>query len=194
MRQNILRRLFIALLVLGIFSWGESFLFVSETDFSFISTVSAQNPGDEAVDDVAADAGTDDEEADDEEGDDEEGDEEGDEEAGAEEGAEGEAGENPDAMNPDPAIMPMMNPTPSGPVAPTDAEMKAAIEKLDHYGGYASFWKILAAIVVYLIWVRALDWISTDCIYYGFEIKKWVPITYGAFWAGMSLFRLLPYF
>ncbi|MCR5163441.1 MAG: Flp pilus assembly complex ATPase component TadA [Thermoguttaceae bacterium] len=194
MRQNILRRLFIALLVLGIFSWGESFLFVSETDFSFISTVSAQNPGDEAVDDAAADAGADDEEADDEEGDDEEGDEEGDEEAGAEEGAEGEAGENPDAMNPDPAIMPMMNPTPSGPVAPTDAEMKAAIEKLDHYGGYASFWKILAAIVVYLIWVRALDWISTDCIYYGFEIKKWVPITYGAFWAGMILFWLIPFF
>ncbi|MBR0192449.1 MAG: hypothetical protein IJQ31_10330 [Thermoguttaceae bacterium] len=188
MRQNFLMRLFIALLVLGIFSWGESFLFVSGTDFSFISAASAQD-----AEMAEGEASSDDEEyeiVEVEEG--EEGEEDGEVvEEGEAEGEEGE--ENPDAV--DSAPMPVVvTPAPSGPIAPTEAEMKAAIERLDHFGGYAALWKILAAIAVYLIWVRALDWISTDCIYYGFEIKKWVPIAYGAFLGGMILFWLIPFF
>ncbi|MBQ6109425.1 MAG: hypothetical protein IJK97_14525, partial [Thermoguttaceae bacterium] len=186
MRQNFLMRLFTALLVLGLLSWGESFLFVSGTDFSFISSVSAQDANQDGAADEEEMAG------DEEEYEEVEVEEEGEGEDGAvvegEENAEGEAEPLPEQAA---VVVP---PAPQGPIAPTEAENKAAIEKLDHFGSYAALWKIIAAIVVYLIWVRSLDWISTDCIYYGFEIKKWVPISYGAFWGGMLVFWLIPFF
>lgn len=186
MRQNFLMRLFTALLVLGLLSWGESFLFVSGTDFSFISSVSAQDANQDGAADEEGMAG------DEEEYEVVEVEEEGEGEDGAvvegEENAEGEAEPLPEQAA---VVVP---PAPQGPIAPTEAENKAAIEKLDHFGSYAALWKIIAAIVVYLIWVRSLDWISTDCIYYGFEIKKWVPISYGAFWGGMLVFWLIPFF
>jgi len=195
MRQTFLMRLFTALLVWGLLSWGGSFLSFIGSDFSFVSTLCAQDAIEEEAGADEMEEGDEEAEEGDENAEDEEGDVEGEEGAEGEEGEENAdaEGENVEAEQPmaPPVIM---NEQPKGPVGPTEAEMKAAIQRLDSFGSYAALWKIIAAILVYLVWVRALDWISTDCIYYGFEVKKWVPITYGAFWGGMILFWLIPFF
>ncbi len=169
MRQNFLMRFFIVFLVLGLLSWGESALSLKFADYAHISAVVCAQ---EAGEDENADA------------DDEEGEE--DEELGEDEENEDEEGEE-DAVVSAP-VKPVAPPTPAGP------DIKQSLRTMDGFGGYAAVWKILAAIIVYLAWVFALDWASTDCYRYSFNAKKWVPIIYGSFWGGMILFWLIPFF
>ncbi len=192
MRQNFLMRLFIAFLVLGLLSWGESALSLKFADYAHVSaSVYAQEEGEEE-DANAEEEGEEDAEEGEELGEDEEyvDDEEGEEgENTDEEGEEGDgnAEENEENAN-------TVAPASVTPPAPQGPDIRQALRTMDGFGGYAAVWKILAAIVVYLVWVFALDWASIDCFRYSFNAKKWVPILYGSFWGGMILFWLIPFF
>ncbi|MDO4630137.1 MAG: ATPase, T2SS/T4P/T4SS family [Planctomycetia bacterium] len=195
MRQNFLMRLFIAFLVLGLLSWGESVFSLKFADYAHVSaTVYAQEEGEEGDADV--EEGEEDADAEEEElGEDEEYvDEEGEEDAeGAEEDVSEDENADGEGGNAEENAV-MVTPVPVAPSVPAGPAIGPSLRTVDGFGGYAAVWKILAAIVVYLVWVFALDWASTDCFIYSFNAKKWVPIIYGSFWGGMILFWLIPFF
>lgn len=191
MRQKFLMRLFTAFLILGLLSWGGSSLSFIGFDFSMNSVVCAQ---DNELDEEAEEAGdeeemTDEEEADDEEADEDVGDD--DEMADDEEAVDDEDAEDEEAAG-DGIVQNEV--LPPAPVMPAEVNLRQVFNTMDSFGGYAAFWKVLAAIIVYLIWVFSLDWVSRDCYFHAYSTKKWVTLSYGCFWGGMLLFWLIPFF
>lgn len=183
MRQKFLMRLLIAFLVWGLLSWGGNFFTAAVSDFSMISSASAQEEDAAEEDDAAAEE---------EEGDDEyEEDEAGDDAAAEEENADGENADGANAPDPNAGMNPVVV---NVPPASTPIDFKALFRRMDSFGGYAALWKVVAAILVYLVWVFSMDWVSVDCIHYRFNSKKWVPLCYGSFLGGMLLFWLIPFF
>ncbi len=171
MRRKFLMRLFTAFFILGLLSWGGSFLSFTEFDFSVNSSVYAQ---------------------DDAEGDEEDGD---DEDSADDEDADGEDTDDEAVGDAAATAVPFSNePAPPAPSVPSDVNLRQVFNTMDSFGGYAALWKILAAIAVYLIWVFALDWISRDCYFHAYSAKKWVTLSYGCFWGGTLLFWLIPFF
>ncbi|MDO4425029.1 MAG: hypothetical protein Q4D17_04615, partial [Planctomycetia bacterium] len=171
MRQKFLMRLFTAFLILGLLSWGGSSLSFIGFDFSMNSVVCAQ---DNELDEEAEEAGdeeemTDEEEADDEEADEDVGDD--DEMADDEEAVDDEDAEDEEAAG-DGIVQNEV--LPPAPVMPAEVNLRQVFNTMDSFGGYAAFWKVLAAIIVYLIWVFSLDWISRDCYFHAYSTKKWV--------------------
>ncbi|MBQ4144519.1 MAG: Flp pilus assembly complex ATPase component TadA [Thermoguttaceae bacterium] len=212
MRQMFMMRLFIVYLAASLLAWGGSVLPQADFDLSVTSSVMAQDAEEDAAEEdseeyVEEDGETEDaedaedvEDVEDAENAEEEAD--GDEDAAAEdEEADGEEdadnaeeegvsdGSSEDADVPSAGV-------PSVPTAPTapPTDLKSVFRTMDSFGGYAALWKILAAVIIYLAWVFSTDWMSTDCIRYGFNGKKWIPTAYGAFWGGMILFWVIPFF
>lgn len=183
MRQRFLMRLFIAFLVVGLLSWG-----VSALSPDFLTGISAASAQDEAEADAEEEGSVEENAAD--EGDDDA------EDAGDDAGEGDDDAENGGAAGPDDGSDPNagMPPVMAVPTEPVRQAPDFSFSSLKAFEGYAALWKIIAAIIMYLIWVRFADWVSTDCIHYGFGVKKWVPIVYGSFWGGMILFWLIPFF
>lgn len=189
MRRKFLMRLFTAFFILGLLSWGGSYLSFNEFDLSMASPVYAQDD----ADDEDADEDADDEEDSDEY--EEDGDEDGDDESA-------DAADVDDETSGDDAlgdgnvgmVPPLSEPASPPPATFSETNLRQVFRTMDSFGGYAAVWKILAAIVVYLIWVFALDWISRDCFFHAYSAKKWVTLSYGCFWGGMLLFWLIPFF
>ncbi len=62
-------------------------------------------------------------------------------------------------------------------------------------GFYLSWIKMLAAWLLFLLWVKTTDWVNVDCQ----EVKamdylRWNPLVFGPFMAAFVLFWLIPYF
>jgi len=206
MRQMFMMRLFIVYLAVSLLAWGGSVLPQADFGFSVTSALMAQDTEEDAAEDAAAEDDSEEDveedgEAEDAEAEDagEEADGEAAEDEGDEEAADGEEAESADEEtsseetgDTDASAAAI----PSAPAVPTtpQTDLKSIFRTMDSFGGFAALWKILAAIIIYLAWVFSTDWMSTDCIRYGFNGKKWIPTAYGAFWGGMILFWAIPFF
>lgn len=61
-------------------------------------------------------------------------------------------------------------------------------------GQYMNWLKILAAWVVFLMWVGTTDWVSRDCQDMNLQYLRWNPIVFGVFLGFYVLMWLLPWF
>ena len=61
-------------------------------------------------------------------------------------------------------------------------------------GFYLNWVKILACWLVFLLWVKTTDWVSTDCQDLKLDYLRWNPIVFGTFMAAFVLLWLIPYF
>ena len=61
-------------------------------------------------------------------------------------------------------------------------------------GFYLGWIKILAAWLVFLAWLRTVDWLSQDSQETGMGYQRWNPIAFGPFVAAFVLLWLIPYF
>jgi type II secretory ATPase GspE/PulE/Tfp pilus assembly ATPase PilB-like protein len=61
-------------------------------------------------------------------------------------------------------------------------------------GFYLSWGKILAYWLLFLLWVKTTDWVSTDCLDLKLNFVRWNPIVFGTFMGTVVLSWLLPSF
>jgi len=61
-------------------------------------------------------------------------------------------------------------------------------------GFYLSWFKLLAAWLLFALWVKTTDWVSTDCRDLKLNHLRWNPIVFGSFMGAMVLFWVIPMF
>jgi type II secretory ATPase GspE/PulE/Tfp pilus assembly ATPase PilB-like protein len=61
-------------------------------------------------------------------------------------------------------------------------------------GGYLSWLKVAICWLLFLLWVRTTDWVSTDSQELKLEWRRWNPIVCGTFLGAFVLVWLLPWF
>jgi type II secretory ATPase GspE/PulE/Tfp pilus assembly ATPase PilB-like protein len=61
-------------------------------------------------------------------------------------------------------------------------------------GNYLNLLKVVAAWLLFLLWVYTTDWLSTDCQDLKLNYQQWNPIVVGAFLVGFVLLWLMPSF
>ena len=61
-------------------------------------------------------------------------------------------------------------------------------------GQYMSWLKIMAAWLIFLMWVGTTDWVSRDCQEMHLQYLRWNPIVFGVFLGFYVLMWLLPWF
>ncbi len=61
-------------------------------------------------------------------------------------------------------------------------------------GSYLSWPKLLGCWILFLLWVRTTDWVSTDAQEYKLNYLRWNPIVFGVFFGAFVLLWLIPIF
>ena len=61
-------------------------------------------------------------------------------------------------------------------------------------GFYFSIFKILACLILFLLWVRSADWINQDLLFHRLKRNTWNPIVVGCFSFALLMMWVIPYF
>ncbi|MBN2296281.1 MAG: Flp pilus assembly complex ATPase component TadA [Pirellulales bacterium] len=104
--------------------------------------------------------------------------------------------QEPGALSPPGAAQPGAAAMPGAANAqPTGAQPGAAGAAFVRGSGqYMSWLKIMAAWLVFLMWVGTTDWVSRDCQEMHLQYVRWNPIVFGVFLGFYILMWLLPWF
>jgi len=96
------------------------------------------------------------------------------------------------------AAQPAETPQPMAPADPAAAAPAAAAAQLPKDfrgdGFYLSWIKVIACWLVFLLWVKTTDWVSTDGQEFKQDFIRWNPIVFGTFFGAFLLTWIIPFF